>query len=114
MALDELQKCRVKNILEKFCGERIPMKLQDQIKLEFNIRGNYVTLFEKRRYFKDPNQWTKGKIAQFRYDPDDNKWALYWWRHTGKWYKYEEIKPQKNLQDLVDEVDKDSTSIFWG
>jgi hypothetical protein len=114
MALDKLQKRMVKNILEKFCSERIPMALQNQIKLEFNIRGNYVTLFEKKIYFKGPSQWTKGKIAQFRYDPDNNKWTLYWWRHTGKWYKYEEIKPQNDLQKLVDEVDKDPTAIFWG
>lgn len=114
MALDELQKRRVKNMFEKFCSERIPMELQNQIKLEFSKRENYVTLFEKRRYFKDPSQWTKSKIAQFRYNPDDKKWTLYWWRHTGKWYQYKEIKPQNDLQELVDEVDKDLTGIFWG
>lgn len=114
MALDELQKRRINNILEKFCNKRIPAELKDQIKLEFDIRGNYVTLFERRRYFKDPKQWTKGKIAQFRYDSNDNKWILYWWRHTGKWYKYKDINARNDLQDLVEEVDKDPTGIFWG
>ena len=114
MALDELQKRRVNNILKKFCNDRIPSELKSDIKIEFSIMGNYVTLFEKRRYFKDPTQWTERKIAQFRYDLNENKWKLFWWRHTGKWYKYEDTKPKNNLQNLVDEVDKDPTGIFWG
>jgi len=114
MVLDELQKRRVSNTLEKFCNERIPKEIKNQIKLDFSIRGNHVTLFEKRRYFKDPSQWTKCKIAQFRYDSDGSKWSLYWWRHTGKWYKYLDIDAKNNLQDLLDEVDKDPTGIFWG
>ncbi|MCK8825787.1 DUF3024 domain-containing protein [Fuchsiella alkaliacetigena] len=114
MALDELQERKVKKVLEKLCSERIPEKVRDQIKLEFNIRGNNVTLFEKRRYYKDPKEWTKQKIAQFRYDQENNLWSLYWWRHTQKWYKYEEIGPSKNLKELVKEVDEDPTGIFWG
>ncbi|MFO7814510.1 MAG: DUF3024 domain-containing protein [Halanaerobiales bacterium] len=114
MALDELQKKRVKKILDKFCEDRIPDRAKDQIELDYNIRGNYVTLIEKRRYYKNPKEWIKQKIAQFRFTPEDNKWALYWWRHTGKWYKYKEVQPSNDLQDLVNEVDKDPTAIFWG
>lgn len=114
MALDELKKKRVKKILDKFCEDRIPDRAKDQIELDYNIRGNYVTLIEKRRYYKNPKEWIKQKIAQFRFTPEDNKWTLYWWRHTGKWYKYKEIQPINDLQDLVNEVDEDPTAIFWG
>jgi hypothetical protein len=114
MALNEVRKRKVKNILEELCTERIPAEVSDQVKLEFNIRGDNVTLFEKRRYYKDPQEWTKQKIAQFRYDHENNHWSLYWHRHTGKWYEYEEIEPSKDLKKLVKEVDEDPTGIFWG
>lgn len=114
MSLNELQKKKVSNILDKFCKNRIPERARDQIKLDYNIRGDHVTLFEKRRYYKDPKQWTEKKIAQFRYNSENNNWTLYWWRHTGRWYKYEEVQPSNNLQRLVNEVDEDPTAIFWG
>jgi len=114
MALDDLQQKRVKKILDIFCENRVPERVKNQIKLDYNIRGNYVTLIEKRSHYKDPKKWTKQKIAQFRFNPGDNKWSLYWWRHTGKWYKYEELQPSNDLQALVDEVDEDPTALFWG
>lgn len=114
MSLNELQKKRVEKILDVFCEERIPARVKDQIKLDYNIRGNYVTLIEKRRHYKNPNKWTEQKIAQFRFSTEDNKWSLYWWRHTGKWYKYEEVQPSNDLQELVNEVDEDPIALFWG
>ncbi len=54
MALNELLKKRVEKTLDKFCDERIPEKVKDQIKLDYNIRGKYVTLIEKRPHYKDP------------------------------------------------------------
>src|SRR6056297_3554700 len=110
MALDDLQQKRVKKSLDIFCENRFPERVKNQIKLDYNIGGNYVTLIEKRSHYKDPKKWTKQKIAQFRFNPGDNKWSLYWWRHTGMWYKYDEIEPSNNLQKLVDEVDEDPTS----
>lgn len=114
MALDELQKKRVKKILDNFCEGRVPDSVKDQIKMDYNIRGKYVTLIEKRKNYKNPEEWIKQKIAQFRFNPEDNKWSLYWWRHTGKWYEYEEVQSSDDLQDLVDKVDEDPTGVFWG
>ena len=114
MSLDELQKRRVKKIMDVFCEERIPDRVKDQIKMDYNIRGNYVTLIEKRRHYKNPNEWTEQKIAQFRFNTENNKWSLYWWRHTEKWQKYEEVQPSNDLQELVNEVDEDPVALFWG
>ena len=114
MALNELFQKRVEKSLDKFCEERIPARAKDQIKLDYNIRGNNITLIEKRRHYKDPEHWTEMKIAQFRFNSENNKWALYWWKHTEKWYEYDNIAPTNNFQKLVDEVDEDPTYIFWG
>ena len=114
IALNELLKKRVGKSLDKFCDERIPERVKDQIKLDYKIRGNSVTLIEKRPHYKNTEEWVEMKIAQFRFNQDNNKWSLYWWRHTGRWYEYDNIEAKTDFQKLVNEVDEDPTAIFWG
>ncbi|MFW5873712.1 MAG: DUF3024 domain-containing protein [Bacillota bacterium] len=114
MALNELLQKQVEKSLDKFCDERIPERVKDQIKLDYKIRGKSVTLVEKRPHYQDSEEWVAIKIAQFRFNPDNNNWSLYWWRHTGSWYKYDNIKPTKDFQKLIEEIDEDPTHIFWG
>ncbi len=78
MAIDEVQKHKVNKLLMEFCDSRIPAHVKDQIKLDFEIRGNNVTMFENRKSYHNESIWTKMKIAQFRYDTDKKTWSLYW------------------------------------
>ena len=114
MANDEFQAHEVNRILTEFCDTRIPEHAKSQIRLDYEIRGNSVTLYENRKHYRLPDIWTKAKIAQFRYNPEHKIWTLYWWRHTEKWYRYELIGPAADIEDLIAEVDNDPTGIFWG
>lgn len=114
MALNEFNLAKVSKVVGGFCSNRIPVSLSDNIKLDYSIRGNFVTLFECRRIHLEPTKWSESKIAQFRYDIENKLWTLYWWRHTGKWYQYDYLEPNIDLQVLVDEVSKDPIGIFWG
>jgi hypothetical protein len=49
-----------------------------------------------------------------KYDPGTLEWQLYWMRASGKWQKYAEFKPTKNLQLLIDEIAHDPHRVFWG
>ncbi|OCL28502.1 hypothetical protein U472_01035 [Orenia metallireducens] len=113
MGLNELIRRRVEKLLGDYCENRIPIHVRTKLKLGYGIRGNSVTLFEERKSYQG-DEWIKNKIAQFRYNQDDNKWALYWWRHTGRWYRYEDVKPNSNFEVLLEEVEKDPLCIFWG
>jgi hypothetical protein len=114
MAIDEFQKYKVNKLLTELCDSRIPVHVKNQIKLSFQIRGNNVTLFENRKSYLDDTIWIKVKISQFRYDEDKIIWSLYWWRHTGKWYLYDEVNPSLEINDLINEVNNDPSGIFWG
>lgn len=114
MSFDELQIHKVSRVLTEFCDARISEHAKNQVKLDYQIRGNNVTLFENRKHYKLPNVWTKAKVSQFRYDPDNKTWTLYWWRHTEKWYRYEVKKPTVDFIDLLAEVSEDPSGIFWG
>ena len=114
MSLSEFTRKLIETKLTKYCEHKIPMHARDKIKLVFSIRGNNVTLFETRPYFHNPSIWTEVPVAQFRYDNKSNKWTLYCADRNSKWHLYTEAKPSGKVDDLLKEVDRDSTGIFWG
>jgi len=111
--MDEIFKHRLEKIFKKYCEKRIPTHLRSQIRISFNIRGGSITLIEERPFYRNPSEWTKLPIAQFRYDPKSELWSLYWQRSNNRWYQYE-IAPAKEIKYLLAEVDKDPMGAFWG
>jgi hypothetical protein len=43
-----------------------------------------------------------------------NRWSLYWRDRNLKFHEYELADPTPHIQDLLDDIDRDPTSIFWG
>ena len=114
MALPEFTKQLVESRLSSYCEERVPLHVRDQVRLAFKIRGNSVTLFEQRPNFQDKSQWIDLPVAQFRYNPGNTKWTLYCCDRNSKWHEFLPFPPNKDFVKLVNEVEKDSTGIFWG
>lgn len=117
MPLPELVRRSAEKQVRRFCEGRIPAHARDQVRLELGIRGNAITIFERRPFFRSrPNvdEWSKMKIAQLRYDPDAREWSLYWADRNGRWHRYWDLDPAENLEVLLREIDEDPTAIFWG
>ena len=114
MPLSQLEKKRVEKILGEYCRNKIPLHVQNQIKLLYTIRGNDVTLIESRPGWKNKELWTKRPIARIRYEDTTLKWHLYWPRANGKWEKYPAFPPTNNLTKIVNEIEKDPHATFWG
>lgn len=114
MALPEILKAKATKTLEKFCQDRIPPHVRDKIKLEFEFRGNAVTLIEVRPVWNDPSHYTQSPVAQFRFDTESMKWNLYCRDRNSKWHPYMNLKPTPDFDLLIKEVDRDPTGIFWG
>ncbi len=114
MALCQFTRKLVETQLSKYCSQRIPSQALNQVRLSFRIRGNNVTLFEERPAFRYPSNWVTNSIAQFRFDEDTNKWTLYYGDRNARWHLYERVKPSADFFNLLKEVDRDPTDIFWG
>lgn len=114
MALSELTRKQIDRILTKYCSERLPVYLHDQLRLGFKFRGNSVTLYEERPGFGKPEIWVEIVVAQFRFNPGTKKWVLYYPDRNSKWHEYEMIEPSRNFETLLKEVHEDPTCIFWG
>jgi len=68
MALNDLEKQRVKKLVENFCSKRIPPDLQNQIKIAHKVRGNDVVIIETRPHWKEKDVWTEMPVARCSYD----------------------------------------------
>ena len=100
--------------LAAYVGGRIPAHARDKVRLSFSVRGNSVTLVEQRPAFLNPAVWVDIKVAQFRFDPEDGKWALYCADRNSKWREYYDLVPNEDFGILLQEVEDDPTGIFWG
>jgi Txe/YoeB family toxin of Txe-Axe toxin-antitoxin module len=114
MGFSELEKQRIKKIVGGFCESRIPDHLRNQIRLFYKIRGNDVSIIESRPHFIHKNEWTELPVARMKYDEESMNWQLFWGRANGRWEKYPNLRPTKNLKKLIDEIEKDPWHLFWG
>lgn len=114
MALPELIKRSVESKLSTYCDRKIPREIRDELQLTYKLRGNTATLIERRPHFRDRTIWTEVKVAQLRFDPDAKRWSLYCSDRNGRWHFYDDAPPSANLDDLIAELDRDPTCIFWG
>jgi len=53
-------------------------------------------------------------IAKIRYMPKTMLWQLLWVRANGKWQKYPDLEPCKDLKKVITEIDTNPLHVFWG
>jgi hypothetical protein len=114
MSLSEFEKQRVVKIFSAYCAMKAPHHVSDQFRVEFEMRGDEVKLFESRPSPLDKSQWISHKVARFKKDRDANCWCLYSADRNGRWHLFELNPFARDIEKMLAEVDKDSTGIFWG
>ena len=101
--------------IERFCRERTPAELGDEMRLEVEVRGNSVTILDCRPTFLgEPGEWTRMKIAQLRFNPAQASWDLYWADRNSRWHRYDDLDATTVLDEVLAEIDEDPTCIFFG
>ena len=113
-SLPELVRKSVERDIGRYCEQRVPPHIRDKIRVEYEIRGNSVTIVERRPPSREDfgPEWSRLTVAQLRYE--DEKWALYWSDRNGKWHPYDLFDPTPDLSAALTEIDNDPTAIFWG
>jgi hypothetical protein len=113
MAIPEIARLRVAKSLDEFC-DRIPLNIRNKLSNHWSIRGNQVTLYERRPHWNDPTSFSDRPFARFVYAPDSNSWTLRCFDRNQKTHVYLSFQGVRNFQKLVDEVRSDPTGIFLG
>ena len=114
MAIPELERKRAGARLDKFC-QRVPADIRDQLSYLWKVRGNQVTLFERRPTWRgEPGEFTERAFDRFQFDPSTHHWMLKWSDRNGRFHPYEGVESIRSFDRLVEEVESDPTGIFLG
>jgi hypothetical protein len=116
LAIPETEMARVRRRLELFC-DRVPPHARGKVWYDWRVRGNQVTLAEKRPAWwagAKPDEITVHEFARFQYDPASRSWMLKWADRNGRFRPYEALERSRSFDRLVDEVEADPVRIFLG
>lgn len=58
MAISVFEKKRIEKIFTDYCEQKVPPDIRDQVRIEFQIKGDEVVLSETRPVWNDPTKWT--------------------------------------------------------
>jgi hypothetical protein len=111
VALPELDVARV----QKWCADRVPERALHQVRVECEVAARHLTVVERRApYTGDDSEWTTLPVARLRYTMADRTWQLYWRDRNLRFHTYDRLAPSPHVAELLDELDRDPTCIFWG
>ena len=110
--LPELDLARVR----RWCQQRAPDHVRSQLKVEYDLAPRHLTIVECRPPRReDPGaEWTRFPVARLRYTKAARQWSLYWCDRHLRFHRYDRITPSAQIDDLLREIDRDPTAIFWG
>lgn len=112
VALPELDVARV----QRWCAARVPAHAQHQVRVECAVAPRHLTIVERRApWDEDPaRDWTTFPIARLTFTATSSTWTLLWRDRNQRFHRYDRVEPTPQVQALLDEVERDPTSIFWG
>ena len=113
MPIPELERRRVERALDQFAA-RVPEEIRDQLRYEYQFSGNSVVLVERRPSFRDPSTYTEFLVARFVYSPGIGGWSLRWRDRHDRWHRYEGYENRPTFHEVLAEVMRDPTGIFFG
>lgn len=80
------------------------------------MQPRHLTIVERRAPWRPEYgpEWTRFPIARMRYTKASRVWTLYWRDRNLKFHLYDQIPPSPYAAELLAEIDRDPTAIFWG
>jgi hypothetical protein len=94
----------------------VPEHARHQVRVECQIAPRHLTIVERRAPWREDfgPKWTSFPIARLRYTVADKSWTLYWRDRNLRFHAYDPLPPSNRVEDLLSELDRDPTCIFWG
>src|SRR5260221_4143900 len=100
----------VVELVQVWCGLQTPEHIRDRARLEIEVRGNKVTIYESSVIMDD---WVRVPSAQLRLDPHTQIWSLYWIDSHDRWHIVP-ATPTPDVVELLAEIEADPDCLFFG
>jgi hypothetical protein len=97
-------------------NKALPERARDQIRYEVDLTAVSAPILDCRPPWRPDfgPDWTRFPVARLRYTKTQNKWSLYWRDRNLRFHLYDLVAPSVHVEDLLAEIDRDPTAIFWG
>ncbi len=102
--------------VQRWCRARTPDYVRDEVRIEVEVADRHVTIVERRPPWREDfgAERTRFPIARLRYAKTTGLWSLFWRDRHLKFHTYDRVPASTNIEELLAEVDRDPTAIFWG
>ncbi len=102
--------------VQRWCRARVPDHVRDKVRVELDVADRHLTIVECRPPWRAGlgDEWTRFPIARLRYTRSSGLWSLYWRDRNLRFHEYDLAPASASVEDLLAEIDRDPTSIFWG
>lgn len=102
--------------VQQWCAVRVPEHALHQVRVECLTAPGHLTIVERRAPWTAElgPEWTTFPIARLRYTATDKCWTLHWRDRNLRFHRYESLAPSGDVNDLLTEITRDPTCIFWG
>lgn len=112
MALPELDIARA----QRWCADQVPEHARHQVRIECLVAPRHLTIVERRAPWREDlgPEWTNFPVARLRYTAASKSWTLYWRDRNLRFHLYDLLEPSHPVDDLLNEIARDPTCIFWG
>ena len=112
MAFYDLELWRIKNSVGVFCEKKTNPGYYGTPRFDYFIHGQSVIIRMTTSYWKNKSQTIYHDIAKLTYVRTRATWSLYWMRGGGKWERYPPSDGITTLEELVKQIESDSTRCF--
>ena len=93
-----------------------PSVVRDEVRVEVDVAARHLTIVECRPPWRADvgAEWTRFPIARLRYVKTSGVWSLFWRDRNLRFHAYDLAAPTASIEELLAELDRDPTAIFWG
>ena len=114
MPIPEADREHAEKVLTTFC-DRVPPDIRDKLRYEFELAGNTYTIVEIRPYLTAPTRgYMRLGLARLKYRPTKRAWTLMWSDRNERWHTYKGFEYVDTIDELIAEIQRDPTHIFFG
>jgi hypothetical protein len=102
--------------VQRWCAARVPERARHQVRVECVIEARHLTVVERRAPWHEQAgpDWSSLPVARLRYAKTAKTWTLYWRDRNLRFHLYDLLPPSPHVDELLIELDRDPTCIFWG
>lgn len=92
----------------RWCDEKVPGSVRDQVRMEYRVRAATVTLVERRPPWDAMTTpygdgWTARPVAQLRLT--QGAWRLWWPDRNTRWHLVEDVPASASVVPLLEALD---------